>query len=195
MNPTATEAQGPEPDKSVDGSFENDDPNDDLLPSTGLLSFYDHLRRQVVRTVERRGGKLGSGTAEALLLVPDVFMLVARLTLDPDVPKSERALFASTLVYFIMPFDLLPEGIIGPTGYLDDLVLALSAVSKALGRDLEPYAEKYWSGPQPLRTVLRDVLETGKSLTGTSLYERLKGMLAGRGIEVPPSGQSSPAAQ
>ena len=31
----------------------------DRLPSTGLLSFYDRLRRRVERTLERRGGRLG----------------------------------------------------------------------------------------------------------------------------------------
>lgn len=160
--------------------------NDDVdtLPSTGLLSFYDRLRRRVVRALERRGGKMGHRAASALLLVPDVFMLVARLALDKEVPKSTRAVLASTLAYFVLPLDLMPEGVIGPVGYLDDLVLALMALSQAFGKELEPYAEKYWSGSQPLRTVLGDVLVSANSLLGSNVYDRLRGVLAKKGIEV-----------
>ncbi len=160
--------------------------NDDVdtLPSTGLLSFYDRLRKRVVRTLERRGGKIGHRAASALLLVPDVFMLVARLALDKKVPKSTRAVLASTLAYFVLPFDLMAEGVIGPVGYLDDLVLALMALSQAFGKELEPYAEKYWSGSQPLRVVLGDVLVSANSLLGSNVYDRLRGVLAEKGIEV-----------
>ena len=156
----------------------------DTLPSSGLLSFYDRLRRRIVRLLERRGGKLGERAAPALLLVPDIFMLVARLALDKEVPKATRATLASTLAYFVLPLDLMPEGLIGPVGYLDDLVLALMTLSQAFSKELEPYAEKYWSGSQPLRTVLSDVTRTASSLVGENLYDRLRGILAKRGIEV-----------
>src|SRR5687768_7613809 len=78
-------------------------------PSSGLLSFYDRLREKIVHAVEKRGGKLGEGTVRALLLVPDVFMLLVRLSLDRDVPGSARALIGGTLAYFVLPIDLFPE--------------------------------------------------------------------------------------
>ena len=127
---------------------------------------------------------MGQRAASALLLVPDVFILVARLALDKEVPKSTRVALASILAYFVLPLDLMPEGVVGPTGYVDDLVLALMALSQAFGKELEPRAEKYWSGPQTLRTVLSDVLTTASSLVGKNLYDRLRGLLAGRGIEI-----------
>ncbi len=157
---------------------------DDTLPSTGLLSFYDRLRHRVVRALERRSGKLGHQAASALLLVPDVFILMLRLAIDKEVPKATRAAVASTLAYFVLPIDLLPEGVLGAAGYLDDLVLALSVLSQTFGEELEPYAEKYWSGSQSLRTVLGDVLGSADNLLGGRLYERLRALLAKRGIEV-----------
>ena len=156
----------------------------DRLPSTGLLSFYDRLRDRVAQTLERRGGKMGNRAASALLLVPDVFILMVRLSLDPEVPKATRAVLASTLAYFVMPFDLMPEGVLGPTGYLDDLILALSVLAQTFGKDLEPHAEKYWNGSQKLRTVMGDILTAGESLLGTSLYGRLKALLAKRGVQI-----------
>ena len=88
-------------------------PAEDTLPSTGLLSFYDRLRERILRAVERRGGRLGGAVAETLLLAPDVFMLLARLSLDKEVPKETRVLVSGALAYFLLPVDLLPEMVVG----------------------------------------------------------------------------------
>ncbi|RMH17743.1 MAG: DUF1232 domain-containing protein [Acidobacteria bacterium] len=155
----------------------------DHLPSTGLLSFYDRLRERVVARIER-GGRLSPAMTDALLLVPDVFMLLVRLALDRGVPRAERALVASALAYFVLPFDLMPELALGTVGYADDLVLAVIILSRTFSGDLAPYAEKHWSGSARLRAVLRDVLQTADSLLGDRVYGRLKKLLASRGIEV-----------
>jgi len=153
-------------------------------PSTGLLSFYDHLRRRVLRTVEKRGGRLPEDAVRMLLLVPDVFILLVRLALDKDVPKPARVMVGGALVYFISPFDLFPEAILGPIGYMDDLVLAAAVLAQAFGGELEPYARKHWSGSEDLRVVLRDVSESAHSLLGHKLYGRVKNLLRRRGIKV-----------
>jgi uncharacterized membrane protein YkvA (DUF1232 family) len=154
------------------------------LPSKGLLSFYDTLRDRVLHTIERRTGKLSGDVVRMLLLVPDVFILLVRLTLDKTVPGPTRALIGGALAYFILPFDLLPEAILGPIGYLDDLVLAAAVLSQAFGGELEPYARKHWSGDEDLRTVLKDITQAARSLLGQNLYERLKNLLGRRGIEI-----------
>lgn len=154
------------------------------LPSKGLLSFYDTLRERVLETIEKRAGKLPGDAARMLLLVPDVFILLVRLTLDKSVPGATRALIGGALAYFILPFDLLPEAILGPVGYMDDLVLAAAVLSQAFGGELEPYARKHWSGDEDLRVVLKDITETAHKLLGHNLYERLKRLLGRRGIEL-----------
>ncbi|HEX4495445.1 MAG TPA: DUF1232 domain-containing protein [Thermoanaerobaculia bacterium] len=158
------------------------------LPSSGLLSFYDRLREKILQTIERRAGRPGAKLTEdavrALLLVPDVFILLVRLTLDKEVPGSARAMIGGALAYFIMPFDLLPEAILGPIGYLDDLVLAAAVLAQAFGGDLEPYARKHWSGSEDLRVVLQDITGTAQSLLGEKVYDRLRRLLSRRGIEL-----------
>ncbi|HVS03498.1 MAG TPA: hypothetical protein VMT16_12065, partial [Thermoanaerobaculia bacterium] len=77
---------------------------DALLRGTGLqpkrlLGFYDGLRVRVTRTVEQRAGRLGQRTVEVLLLVPDMFILLVRLLLDPEVPKSSKTLIGGALAY------------------------------------------------------------------------------------------------
>jgi uncharacterized membrane protein YkvA (DUF1232 family) len=154
------------------------------LPSKGLLSFYDRLREKIIHAVEKRGGRLGDGAVRALLLVPDVFILLVRLTLDKNVPRGARAMIGGALAYFVLPVDLLPEMILGGAGYLDDLVLAAAVLSQAFGGELEPYARKHWSGAEDLRIVLKDISETSQALLGQNLYDRLKRVMGRRGIEV-----------
>ena len=153
-------------------------------PSTGLLSFYDRLRERILAAVERRGGKLGPATVRALLLVPDVFILLVRLAFDREVPASARAMIGGALAYFILPMDLFPEAMFGAAGYVDDLVLATAVLAHAFGGELEPYARKHWSGPEDVRKVLADVSGAAQGLLGENLYERLRGLLKKRGIEI-----------
>ena len=152
------------------------------LGSARLLSFYDRLRARVSSAAAGRGGALAEGASEALLLVPDVFILLARLALDRQVPSSSRRLIGGSLLYFLMPIDLLPEAFIGPAGYLDDLVIACAVLGEAFGRDLESHAERHWSGSRRLADVLRDVSRTADSLLGGDLYGRVRRFLERRGI-------------
>jgi uncharacterized membrane protein YkvA (DUF1232 family) len=158
------------------------------LPSSGLLSFYDRLREKILQFIEKRAGrpgaKLTDGAVRALLLVPDVFILLVRLALDKEVPGSARAMIGGAIAYFILPIDLLPEAFLGPAGYLDDLVLATAVLAQAFGGDLEPYARKHWSGSEDLRVVIQDVTETAQSLVGQKIYDRLRRLLSRRGIEL-----------
>ena len=162
------------------------------LPPTRLFSFYDRLRDRVAATVERRGGRLGRPAADALLLVPDVFVLLVRLALDRQVPPGVRSLIGGALAYFVLPFDLLPEGLIGGAGFLDDLVLATAVLSQALSPAMEARAERYWSGRQELRQVLQDVIGAAHSLLGENLFGKLRALLARRGIVLPAGREAAP---
>lgn len=154
-------------------------------PPARTIRFYDRLRRRIVAGLETRGGRFGSGAADALLVVPDVFVLLLRLALDPQVPSATRGLIGGSLAYFLLPFDLLPEALVGAFGFMDDLVLAAAVLTQALGPDLEPRARRYWSGRQELREVLRDVVGAAQSLLGENLHGRLQRVLARRGVALP----------
>ncbi len=158
--------------------------SDEELPSKRLLSFYDRLREKILHSVEKRGGKMSENAIKALLLVPDVFILLVRLMLDKSVPGSTRAMVGGALAYFILPADLLPEMILGGAGFLDDLILATAVLSQAFGGELEPYARRHWSGPEDLRVVLRDLSQTAQSLLGQNLYDRLRKLMGRRGIRL-----------
>lgn len=191
LDPDATEAALEEapPEEELERRSEEALATVDLseLPSSGLLSFYDRLRERVVGAVEARGGRWAEGTVRALLLVPDVFILLVRLGLDKEVPAQARMLIGGALAYFVLPVDLLPEALVGVGGFLDDLVLATAVLAQAFSGDLEPYARKHWSGSEDLRVVIQDVTYAAENLLGAKLYGRLKALLARRGIRLPES--------
>jgi uncharacterized membrane protein YkvA (DUF1232 family) len=158
------------------------------VASSGLLSFYDRLRERILHAIEKREGKRGAklteGAVRALLLVPDVFILLVRLALDKNVPGSTRALIGGALAYFLLPVDLLPEAILGGAGFMDDLILATAVLAQAFGGDLEPHARKHWSGSEDLRVVIQDLTDAAQSLLGQNLYDRLRRLLSRRGVDV-----------
>ncbi|MDX1501291.1 MAG: DUF1232 domain-containing protein [Thermoanaerobaculia bacterium] len=156
-------------------------------PSTGLLSFYDRLRRRIEGAARRRGGRLGRGAAEALLLAPDLLLLLARLSLDPRVPVEHRRLIGGALLYFLAPVDLLPEAFVGVGGFLDDLVLACGVLASAFGPELEPLAASHWSGRREIGEVLRDVSRVGEALVGGHVMKRIDRLIRLRPRR-PPSG-------
>lgn len=181
LRPHGDRLAGPAAAESAEEAFLDGE----ALPPRRLFGFYDRLRDRVATSVERRGGRLGRPAADALLLVPDVFMLLVRLAFDPQVPPGVRSLIGGALAYFVLPFDLLPEGLIGGAGFLDDLVLATAVLSQALSPALEARAARYWSGRQELRQVLQDVVGAAHSLLGDNLFGKLRALLARRGIALP----------
>ena len=154
------------------------------LAERGLLSFYDRLRARMLAAAARRSHRYGKSVVEAMLLVPDVFILLVRLALDRQVPAEARALIGGTLAYFLLPVDLFPEAVVGAPGFLDDLVLAAAVLSQALGGELEPHARRHWNGDQELRQTLQDITSSARSLLGRDLYSRLRRTLARRGVDL-----------
>ncbi len=144
-------------------------------PEPKLLGFYDVLRRRIKKAVS--SGRLSEQTAEYLLLAPDLFFLLARLALDKQVPAASRSLIGGALAYFVLPIDLFPEGLFGVAGYLDDIVLAAGVLSHVMSPEFESLAERYWSGSERLRIVLRDIARSAEGLLGEGLYGRVRGWL------------------
>jgi uncharacterized membrane protein YkvA (DUF1232 family) len=138
--------------------------------------FYDRLRSAVLRYVEKKGSALGK-TAEFLLLVPDVFILLWRLATDSRVGGKDKVLLVSALAYFFSPFDLLPEALLGPIGYLDDLVFAVYVLNKMLASNDAAIVREHWSGSEDVLSVIQRVLTAADSLVGSSMVSKIKKMM------------------
>src|ERR671936_3132138 len=68
--------------------------------------FYDRVRTSIHEYVKRKGGGALGKTAEFLLLVPDVFILLWRLFTDGRVQGKNKVLLGSAIAYYIFPLDI-----------------------------------------------------------------------------------------
>jgi uncharacterized membrane protein YkvA (DUF1232 family) len=143
------------------------------LSEARVERFYDKLRRNIVSYVEKKGAKLGK-TKEFLLLVPDVFILLFRLFRDDRVSGKNKALLGTGLAYFIFPLDVIPEGIVGPIGYLDDLVFAVYILNKVLLDTDEAVVREHWSGEDDLLDMIRKVLHAAGQFVSRQFLDRIR---------------------
>lgn len=135
--------------------------------------FYDRMRRSIDAAVGRRGA-IAEKAAEWLLLVPDMFVLLWRLTRDERVSRKHKLLLGGAIVYFISPFDLLPEAILGPIGYLDDLVLSAYVLNKIL-KDTDPaILRQHWGGQGDVLETIKRLLNAADSMVESKALEKLK---------------------
>jgi uncharacterized membrane protein YkvA (DUF1232 family) len=137
--------------------------------------FYQVLRARIAGWLASKGK--GFKHAQILLLAPDLFHLLTRLLLDRRIPASEKATLGAALAYFISPVDLLPEALLGPAGYVDDVALAAYALSRLINAGHGAVAKELWAGDGDLFEAIRRVLEIADEMVGSGLWERLKKLL------------------
>ena len=135
--------------------------------------FYDRLRERIHSYAESKG-RFAEWTTDFLLLVPDMFMLLWRLANDPRVAGKDKVLLGSGIAYYIFPLDVVPEAIVGPIGFLDDLVFGVYILNKMVTEtDLEIVRE-HWSGHDDVLETIQRVLNAADTLVADDLMGRLK---------------------
>jgi uncharacterized membrane protein YkvA (DUF1232 family) len=149
--------------------------DDDLVPMPAARAqrFYDRLRQRIHAYLERRGA-VAERVGDYLLLVPDVFILLWRLTTDSRISGKNKVLLGTGIAYFIFPFDVIPEAILGPIGYLDDLVFAVYILNKMISDTDPEILREHWSGPGDLLDSIRKVLNAADRLVGENVFNKLK---------------------
>lgn len=135
--------------------------------------FYDRMRESIRQYLEKKGTVAGS-TGEYLLLAPDVFVLLWRLINDQRVNAKNKVMLGSGLAYYIFPLDIMPEGFLGPVGYIDDLVFAVYLLNKLLTDTDVEILREHWSGRDDILDSIRNVLNAADNLVGSDILGRIK---------------------
>lgn len=161
----------------AEGTFEESmlDATEDVS-SDRASRYYDRIRRSIHDYLETKG-KLAGKTGELLLLVPDIFMLMWRLATDGRVDGKNKLLLGSGVAYFLFPLDIMPEGLLGPAGYADDLVLAVFILNKMISDVSLDVIREHWSGSEDVLESIRKVLTAADGLVGSDLLNRIKKMM------------------
>ncbi|AVK96893.1 DUF1232 domain-containing protein [Lysinibacillus sphaericus] len=125
--------------------------------------YYQTLRKKLVQFFTSKTGK-NHRYADYLLFVPDIFHLLIKIVTDPAIDSKSKTLIGATITYFIFPMDVLPEGIFGFGGFLDDLMLATYVLNMTINKLGPEVIEKHWTGDEKLLGLLQKLTETSEEL-------------------------------
>jgi uncharacterized membrane protein YkvA (DUF1232 family) len=124
--------------------------------------LYDRLRERVSEP-----GVQQTGLMDLLLLVPDLTVLLMRLLRDERVPVGSKGIALLGIGYVLSPLDILPEILLGPIGFVDDLLILGTALSRMMNRVHPDVVRSHWPGRQDaLETIQRVTTWTEDQLQG-----------------------------
>lgn len=124
------------------------DGRDDPAAARELRSqeTYEELRRALGSLGGKLAGAYGARAAELLLVAPDMAVLLGRVVADERVPKRVRGELLASVVYVVLPFDLIPEALFGLLGTVDDIAVITRALH-VLFNEVDPLVvRELWPG-------------------------------------------------
>src|SRR5688500_13424764 len=131
------------------------------------------MREAIRRYLDKKGTVVGK-SGEYLLLAPDVFVLLWRLINDKRVNAKNKMMLGSGLAYYFFPLDIMPEGFLGPIGYLDDLVFGVYLLNKLLADTDPAVLREHWSGSEDVLAMITKVLNAADNLVGSDILGKIK---------------------
>jgi uncharacterized membrane protein YkvA (DUF1232 family) len=134
--------------------------------------FYQRIRQRIKNWAGEEGKD--HPYLKYILVAPDLFHLLCRLMVDERVPARERRKLAAIIAYFISPIDILPEAILGPIGYLDDVALAAYGLKSLLSSTDEAVLQEHWAGDDDLLLLLDNIIVLADKMIGEGPLKKLK---------------------
>jgi uncharacterized membrane protein YkvA (DUF1232 family) len=94
--------------------------------------------------------------------------------MDNNVPTSKKVKLGAVIAYFISPIDLMPEALLGPLGFLDDIALAAFVLNDLLNEVDPQIVLKHWAGESDILYTIKNLLVNAKQMLGADIYTKLK---------------------
>ena len=141
--------------------------------------FYQKLRSRTSKWASSKDGS-SNKWAEYLMFAPDLFHLLCKLAMESAVPLKERVKLAAVVAYFVSPFDLLPEALLGFMGFADDIALAAYALNSLVNRCDPEIVRRQWAGDEDILVLVQRILKFGDivgrtGLLGQVVLKKMKG--------------------
>lgn len=133
--------------------------------------FYHSLRERTRQWINDKG--IDHKYADYLLATPDIFHLLSKLSLDPRVSLKNKGKLAGAIVYFISPIDVIPEALLGPVGYIDDLGLAAYVIREIFDDAGHEVVAEHWAGEQQILDLVRDLLDLADRKIGSGAWQKI----------------------
>jgi len=115
---------------------------------------------------------------DVVLLAPDYFRFLTNLLEDRRVSREARLLICAALAYIVAPYDVNPEEIYGPVGYLDDVFICAHVTRELYARIPADVLEEAWEAEFDLTSTTEAIY----AMTLDQLGERAADALAYVGL-------------
>ncbi|MGE5397733.1 MAG: YkvA family protein [Chitinophagales bacterium] len=135
--------------------------------------FYQDLRVRVKEWLTTEDGKTNKWS-EYVMLAPDLLHLLIKLSMDSDVPAVQKAKLAGAIAYFVSPIDLIPEALLGPVGFADDIAMAAWVLNSIVNETNPEIIRKHWAGEEEVLEVIQKIINAADSMVGSGLWQKIK---------------------
>ncbi len=142
------------------------------------MDYYREMRSKILKWADGKGK--GYKYMPYILAAPDFFYVLVKLLLDDRVPTKEKAVLGVAIAYFIAPIDIIPEGLLGPVGYADDVVIAVWVLNRIVNEVGKDIVLEHWPGEQDMIALIQQILAQADEWLGRGAYKKLKEFLAGK---------------
>jgi len=135
--------------------------------------FYQKLRT-IIRKWENKSEGPKHKWFEYILLAPDLFHLLTKLLMDKAVSMEFKTKIGLVILYFISPIDLIPEAIVGPGGYIDDIALAAYMIHIMVNKIDPEVIHKHWAGNGNILIIVQNIVTDAHQMVGRGIWSKLR---------------------
>ena len=85
---------------------------------------------------------------------PDLFKLLTEILNQKSVNSDIRLKVSAALAYYVAPFDIIPEQIYGPHGYIDDVFICAYVIKDIADELGYEFLDEIWEGEEEVEEVV-----------------------------------------
>ncbi len=104
---------------------------------------------------------------------PDIYKLLTDILNEKSLNPKLRMKICAALGYFVVPFDIIPEQIYGPHGYIDDIFLCSYVLKEVQNEKGIIFLDELWEGDEEIEDVLNVCYNQSKEILGDKVNEIL----------------------
>jgi len=135
--------------------------------------FYQSFRKKMQWWEKSEDGKTNK-YVEILMFGPDLFHLLCKLSVDNNVTFSDKAKLGAAIAYFISPVDFVPEALMGPIGYVDDIAVAAYVLNNIINNTNPEIVRQHWAGDRDILEVIKKIIATADKMVGAGIVKKIR---------------------
>ena len=136
------------------------------------IKFLSQLNRKLDTWLNSSEGE-NHEHRELIAQVPNMFSLLCKLADNNVVSEKSKSKLAIAITYFVNELDLMPEAIIGPVGYQDDLVISALAIMFVMDYDSKDIVRDSWEGNEDIIALIAEIINNAVDYVGPEIHRQL----------------------